>query len=101
MSQEDSMPMDVNPSLYMGTKRNKTKEESIEELEAYYLETMFLPNMIGQNQSLMTEEEKAEAPMSVDSDVENQILIKELAKKLAKQDILRFKRQLMPKRAKF
>ncbi len=93
-----SAPMEVDPSLYNTHKRPVNKEQSVEELEAYFLETIFLKNMSGMDQSLLTEEEQADSPMSVQLDVQDQMMMKALSTKLAKQDILGLKKQLLKKK---
>ena len=90
-----SIPMNIDPQSYVQPKRAATKEQAVEEVSAYFLETMFLSGMVGMDQSLLTDEEKEDSFINTNSDIEKSMMIKALAKSLAEKDVLGLKRQLL------
>lgn len=89
-------PMEaVDPTQYIQQVKPANREQAVEALEVYFLETMFLKGFAGIDQSLLTDEEKENAPFSSDSDYTQQMIMKELAKSMAKKDILGLKKQLL------
>ena len=90
-----SMPMEVDPQMYVQPKRAVTQEQAVEEVEAYFLENMFLSGMVGMDQSLLTEEEKEASFVNTDSDVEKNMMLKALSKSLSEKDVLGLKKKLI------
>jgi len=74
-------------------KKPKTEEESIEFVQAYFLEMMFLKPMFQTQPSMLSEEEKAEMGSFADTSMQDQLITKAMAERLAKQDVLGLKKQ--------
>jgi Rod binding domain-containing protein len=75
-------------------KKPKTEEEAIEFVEAYFLEMMFLKPMFQSQPSMLSEEEKAEMGSFADTSMQDQLITRAMAERLAKQDVLGLKKQL-------
>jgi hypothetical protein len=69
-------------------KKPKTEEEAMVFVEAYFLEMMFLKPMFQSQPSLLSEEEKAEMGSFADTSMQDQLITRAMAEKLAKQDVL-------------
>lgn len=74
-------------------KKPKTEEESMEFVEAYFLEMMFLKPMFQTQPSMLSEEEKAEMGSFADTTMQDQLITRAMAERLAKQDVLGLKKQ--------
>ncbi len=69
-------------------KKPKTEEESMVFVQSYFLEMMFLKPMFETQPSMLSEEEKAEMGSFADTTMQDQLITREMAKRLAKQDVL-------------
>lgn len=69
-------------------KKPKTEDESLAFVQAYFLETLFLRPMMQEKPSLLSEEERQEMGSFADTDMQDQLITREMAEKMAKQDVL-------------
>ncbi len=86
------MPMEVDPPMERFYEHGENPEKNLEAVESHFIQNVFLKDMLPENTSLLSEQEQEELPMSFQGGTEREILIRELSKKLAKQDILNLKR---------
>ncbi len=69
-------------------KKPKTEEEAMIFVESYFLEMMFLKPMFQSQPSMLSEEEKAEMGSFADTSMQDQLITRAMAERLAKQDVL-------------
>ncbi len=69
-------------------KKPKTEAESMAFVQSYFLEMMFLKPMFETQPSMLSEEEKAEMGSLADTTMQDQLITREMATRLAKQDVL-------------
>ena len=73
-------------------EKPKTEEESMAFVQTYFLEMMFLKPMFETQTSMLSEEEKAEMGSFADTTMQDQLITREMAARLAKQDVLGLKK---------
>jgi hypothetical protein len=93
---EDTAMLMGVPNMPLITPRPKrlvNKEKMVEESEAYFLEQIVTSTFVDRNSSLLTDEEKEElTSFGTDTSFQDDLIKKELARALAKQDVLKFKK---------
>jgi hypothetical protein len=78
--------------------KQKKPEKAVEEIEAFYLKSIFLKNIFSlKNNSILNDSEEKFMGMP-EGEFVNEILIDQMAKQMAKQDVLGFKRLLLRKK---
>ncbi|MFC1751943.1 hypothetical protein ACFL96_00905 [Thermoproteota archaeon] len=71
---------------------NDKKEKMLEEIQAYLIETVFLQPIFEMQDASLFEDEEENQFYKRQSQVENQLIVRALAEKLAEQDILQLKK---------
>lgn len=93
-----SMPDIIdNVDLIKQPNYSGKQEKAVQQTQAYLIKTLFLePIMNNDSIKLITDdEEKDELMMPVDNAVYDQLMIQTMANHLAKQDILKFKKNFL------
>jgi len=79
--------------------KNKPPEKAVEHIEAFYLKTIFLKNIFSlKKQSLLSDGENQFAGLP-EGEFVNEVLIDQMAKQMAQQDILGFKKLFLKRAA--
>ncbi len=78
----------------MATARGAGKDpaKSMEEIQSYLIETLFLQPFSDSNQSVLTEEEEGDMGSLSDKTMQTSMMNRTFAKQLAKQDLLGLKK---------
>lgn len=83
----------LNADRLSGASRGKkTPEQQLEEMQAYFLETVFLKPFVENDQSIFTDEERQQMGDDTSREMQQSLMTRTFAQRLAKQDLLGFKK---------
>ena len=71
----------------------KDPAKSLEEIQSYFLETLFLQPFSESNQSVLADEEEGEMGVVADKSMQQSMMNRVFAKELAKRDLMGLKKQ--------
>jgi hypothetical protein len=87
----------TDPSVFMdypSLEGIHNQEVLAEKIQAILLQKIFLNPMFSRDISIIDDKEEEESPVPINFDMYNEIYAREMAKALAKQDLLKLKRHV-------